>query len=133
MTIQEDEESYSMDVVSLFEYDSSGNKTKETSSMSIFGIVFGTTVKTYSNEYYPDGNLKKVTETEIAEDFNGGDQDVITIEYYFWGTGGTSGIKAVNKAQKALERYHDLNGNEFNGTPSEKGLFIRDGKLILNR
>ncbi|MBO7416178.1 MAG: hypothetical protein J6U22_06345 [Bacteroidaceae bacterium] len=133
MTVEEEGVSYSMDIMSTYEYDSHGNVTKEISSSLVMGFDFGTTEKTYVNEYYPDGNLKKVTETEIAKEFYGGNQDVITIKYYFWSAGGTSGIKAINKAQKALERYHDLNGNEFNGTPSEKGLFIRDGKLILNR
>lgn len=41
------------------------------------------------------------------------------------------GIKTVNSQGAALDQFHDLSGRRVNGKPTQKGLYINNGKKII--
>ncbi len=110
-------------MVTTYEYDDNGNKTKKTSSMG----GFYSTVTEYTNEYYADGNLKKVV---IAGDGNP------STEEYFWGNGQAKGgvitaIGHINRQKEQMQRIYDLQGRSV-AVPA-KGLYIVGGKKIVKK
>ncbi len=116
--------------VITYEYDEIKNVTKESSVTTYEGSVTvdGTYVDVYTNEYYDDGNLKKVTKTTVGE------EDEPDVDFYFWGDGKAKGgdltaINAVRKQMEKIQRIYDLNGRNVKNPT--KGLYIVNGRKVV--
>ena len=111
-----------------YEYDANKEVTKKVTSipaLAAFGM--GESVTTYQNEYYADGNLKKVTETG---------ETGISMDYYFWGDGKakggvspSTGISLARQQLEKMQRIYDLNGRQV--TNPTKGLYIVNGRKMI--
>ena len=109
---------------STYEYDSNKHVTKETISQNINGEPYKTSVRSYLNEYYDDGNLKTVTETTEGS-------SLLTIEHYFWGELNATRINSIKSALRRAGIYFDLSGRAYNGTPTEPGIYIIDNRKVV--
>lgn len=112
---------------SNYEYDPHGQLSKESTTTSISGMDMGTNTTMYENFYYDDGNLRMVGATFIPQD---GNQQTRLI-YYFWSDGNASLIRSIEAARKLTGIYFDLSGRQHQGTPTEKGIYIVEGKKII--
>ena len=119
-----DYEGFSVQNTATYEYDSHGSLTKETTTQTLNGYPMGSTVYSYVNEYYDDGNLKTVTETPD-------DSELSTIEYYFWGKGNTTRVNTIEDALRKTGIYFDLSGRSYNGTPTEPGIYIIGNRKVV--
>jgi hypothetical protein len=70
--------------------------------------------------YVPKGTIEKYRATE-------GWQDFVFIEEM----DGTTGIKNINSETLTDNRYFNLNGQRIEGQPSQKGVYIKNGKKVL--
>ena len=115
-----------MTTVTTYEYDANQNVTKETASMTMMGTSYGNTVTEYTNEYYADGNLKKVTTIR---------NESTSVDYYFWGDGKAKGgvistaIQMVKRQQEQMLRIYDLQGRSVKH--ATKGLYIVNGRKMM--
>ena len=121
-------EGYAVDMETTFEYDSKGNPVKETSSTKMMGMNLGQTVTTFANEYYPDDNLKKVTTTSVTEYGTN-----VSMEYFFWGSGNTAGIRRAEYLSKKVMQDYDLLGRKVNEQTVRKGIYIVGGKKVVKK
>lgn len=105
--------------ITTYEWDSHGYSTKETYTIA----EGGNHVSTFVNEYDGNGNIAKRAETP--------DYGEKTTEYYFWSKNGATGISSLRLNDQLKGIYYDLNGRRMNGTPTQKGVYILDGKKTL--
>jgi len=108
-----------MNSETTYEYDSHGNVTKDVyTSMDIPFTI------TYTNEYDANDNLSMVT-----SEYDG----LYSMRsYYFWSLGEGTGMRVMMVSEPDAQWY-DLNGCRLTGRPSQKGIFIRDGKKFINK
>lgn len=118
---------YNLQTVITYEYDSHRNVTKETSVRSMSGKEMSNTTTIYENEYYDDGNLKMIK----SDTDRGYAEHEIEFEYYFWGNGNTTLIRSIEAAKKLAGIYFDLSGRRHQGTPTEKGIYIIEGRKVI--
>ena len=114
-----------MTTVTTYEYDANQNVTKETATMTMMGMSYGDTVTEYTNEYYADGNMKKVTTTR---------NENTSVDYYFWGDGKAKGgaitaIDMVRQQMQQMQRIYDLQGRSVKN--ATKGLYIVNGRKMM--
>lgn len=116
-----------MTTVTTYQYDSNKNVTRQETSTVMMGQDFGTVVTTFDNEYYADGNLKKVTQTD--------DERGTSSLCYFWGDGKAKGgdLTAIISHSSILIPHssfpYDLQGRTVSN-PS-KGIFIVNGRKVI--
>ena len=118
---------YNLQTVITYEYDSHRNVTKETSVISMSGLEMSNSTTIYENEYYDDGNLKIIK----SDTDRGYAEHEIEFEYYFWGNGNTTLIRSIEAAKKLAGIYFDLSGRQHQGTPTEKGIYIIEGRKVI--
>ncbi len=109
------------------EYDDHGQIIRKVVKQvqQIFGetIVSDSSEITFTNEYYEDGNLK--TSAQHNKDA------LIETNHYFWGKGTISGIQQAINNQWLSGKWFDLNGRIINGKPTQKGVYIYNGKKTV--
>ncbi|MBO6078622.1 MAG: hypothetical protein J6P66_07720 [Bacteroidaceae bacterium] len=127
MTMEVEGETYNYQTMTTYEYDGHGNVSKEITTTKMFGMVMGTTTIIYENEYYDDGNLKMIK----SDTDRGYAEHEIEFEYYFWGNGNTTLIRSIEAAKKLAGIYFDLSGRRHQGTPTEKGIYIIEGRKVI--
>ncbi len=116
-----------MQLVTENEYDDHGQIIRKVVKQvqQFFGetIVLDSSETTFTNEYYEDGNLK--TSALYQKDA------LIETKHYFWGKGTISGILQAINNQWLSGKWFDLNGRIINGKPTQKGVYIYNGKKTV--
>ena len=111
----------SMTQASTYEYDDHHMPIKLTTESNMMGNM----VYTYTNTYDDRGLVTKVVaSTSMASDLT---------TFYFWSPNGSAGVNAVQHARKMVNGFYDMNGRYFNGSPDQKGLFILNGRKVMNK
>lgn len=111
--------------INSYEYDSHDQICKSIIIFNSDGVPDeNTEVVIWTNEYYNDGNLKKVTRTLE----NNIPQSTL---YYYWGDGNATLIRGINAAIRNTGIFFDLSGHAYSGTPTEKGIYILNGKKVV--
>ena len=103
-----------------YEYDAHGYVTKDVYN-SALGIP---STITYTNEYDANDNLSMVTLVH--------DEFYTKRTHYYWSLGQGTAIQGI-KAAGTDSRWYDLNGRRLPARPTQKGIFIRNGKKFVNR
>jgi hypothetical protein len=116
---------HTAETINSFEYDSHDQICKSIIIFNSDGVPDeNTEVVIWTNEYYNDGNLKKVTRTLE----NNIPQSTL---YYYWGDGNATLIRGINAAIRNTGIFFDLSGHAYSGTPTEKGIYILNGKKVV--
>lgn len=102
-----------------YEYDDHGKTTKETEKTE-----YSTTVSTYENTYDANGNIYSIVE------YCDGVYDSTT--YYYWRGGNKTAIRSA-KMKDNNKPWFDLGGRQFTTAPTKKGIFIQNGKKVINK
>ena len=103
-----------------YEYDSHGNVTKETS----WSTLYPATITTYTYEYDANDLIYKITTKDSSE---------ITYSRYYWSRNGETSIHHGVMAPETDMLWFDLSGRRLDGKPSKKGIYILNGKKIVNK
>lgn len=116
---------HTAETINSYEYDSHDQICKSIIISNLDGVPDeNTEVVIWTNEYYNDGNLKKVTrahENNIP----------LSTLYYYWGDGNATLIRGINAAIRNTGIFFDLSGHAYSGTPTEKGIYILNGKKVV--
>lgn len=116
---------HTAETINSYEYDSHDQICKSIIIFNLDGVPDeNTEVVIWTNEYYNDGNLKKVTRTLE----NNIPQSTL---YYYWGDGNATLIRGINAAIRNTGIFFDLSGHAYSGTPTEKGIYILNGKKVV--
>lgn len=116
---------HTAETINSYEYDSHDQICKSIIIFNSDGVPDeNTEVVIWTNEYYNDGNLKKVTRTLE----NNIPQSTL---YYYWGDGNATLIRGINAAIRNTGIFFDLSGHAYSGTPTEKGIYILNGKKVV--
>lgn len=116
---------HTAETINSYEYDSHDQICKSIIIFNLDGVPDeNTEVVIWTNEYYNDGNLKKVTRTHE----NNIPQSTL---YYYWGDGNATLIRGINAAIRNTGIFFDLSGHAYSGTPTEKGIYILNGKKVV--
>ena len=110
---------FSLTTETTYEYESHGNVSKE----SVLSYLGDASVTTYEYEYDANDNIAKVTTKTGFE---------TTISYYYWSRGGSANVQGMT-AVGTDSPWYDLSGRRLNGQPTQKGIFIHNGKKIYNK
>lgn len=129
------------------DYNAQGLPVKTTTSMSIMGMTYATTitmeyddhwqivksvtesgfgmntVQEYVNSYDANGNLIKQNTSTMG---------VEVTMFLFWSKGGTTGL-LKQLLDESSSAYYDLNGRRLNGKPQQKGIYVHQGKTVVIR
>ena len=84
----------------------------------------GTSENTFEIVYDANGNISTVSEFV--------DGTAYCPLYFFWSKGGKTAIRSPKQLQNAAPWY-DLSGRRLNGQPTQKGIFIHNGKKVYNK
>ena len=102
-----------------YEYDEHGNTTKKVTTSDS-----GTSENTFEIVYDANGNISTVSEFV--------DGTAYCPLYFFWSKGGKTAIRSPKQLQNTAPWY-DLSGRRLNGQPTQKGIFIHNGKKVYNK
>ena len=116
----------SIQLVTDYEYDAHGQLIKKVikEQLDNNGVIFeiSSVEMTFVNDYYDDGNLKTSSEYD--------DSKFIQTSYYFWGNGMITAIRQPESTLETLNRFFDLNGRRLSVKPSQRGIYIINGKKV---
>lgn len=110
-----------------YKYDSYGNETESTVLIYYNGVEAINEVTTHRYEYDENDNPKKAYKSYTTKDPSGKRDE---IGYYYWGDGTATLIRAL-KAARMNNIFFDLSGRQHQGTPTEKGIYIVNGKKVV--
>ena len=124
------QETYSLNsirMVTIYEYDDHGQMIQKTVKQEVkvmeAFIELSSMTRTFTNEYYDDGNLKKTSEID--------DETFIETVHYFWSNGSGTAIRDIQTAIETLDRTFDLSGRIVTDPSTRKGIYIQQGKKVF--